>query len=452
MKKVLLATTALGVFAAGAAFAEGPTLAVGGKIVTQVGIADQDHHFTDQSVNAVATNARLRDTKNQHIRTDSRVDLKVSGKADNGLSYGGVTSIIGNASAQDDDGNNSTAGEKTYIFVESGLGKVEAGSNSGASQTMKVGAANIARGSGGIAGDFYKFVNLGAVSNSSNALKRQKFIVTPDLPSVALPGARNKTYSNSGGTSGVDVNTTDVTEYANKITYYSPRIMGVQAGVSYAPSLAEQGNANGFAGKFVSTPSITAINGPDSGTITPAQYLQDVWTGGLNYQGEYNQVGIKASAVAEGSSEPQKLSSAATSANNNFDSMRAYELGLNLSYAGATIGGSWATIPEMGRLKAANDEAGFWTLGAGYEFGPFAASVTYLDSRSEEEVGTGFLNSSDNTHKNRFQNLSVGADYKLAPGLVPYVEVNFFDTKDAAANNTKDNDGSVVLVGTQLTF
>lgn len=421
MKKVLLATTALGVFAAGSAFAENPTVSVGGKITTQVGIADQNTKFSNANS---STTVRLRDTEDSHIRTDSRVDVKVSGKADNGLGYGGVTTIIGNASGKDDDGNESTAGEKAYIYVDSGLGKVEAGSNSGASQSMKVSAASFARGSGGIAGDFYKFVNLGAsATNSSGALGEKKFIVTPDLPSVALPGARTAEFSSAT----VAATAERVTEYANKVTYYSPRLMGLQAGVSYAPNLGEKGNSNGFKGKY-------------AGASAP-QYARDVWTGGVNYQGEYNQVGIKASAVAENGGKTQKT---ATTDTTTHDDIKAYELGLNLNYAGAVIGGSWATIPEFGRDKTQNDEAGFWTLGAGYEFGPFAASVTYLNSKAEDD-------SAGTSHKNTFKNVSVGADYKLAPGLVPYVEVSFFDTNDKVSTTT-DNDGSVVIVGTQLTF
>ena len=86
-------------------------------------------------------------------------------------------------------------------------------------------------------------------------------------------------------------------------------------------------------------------------------------------------------------------------------------------------------------------------MGGAYEFGPFAASVTYYDSTVEHgKIAT--------TPDAEFRNVSVGADYKLAPGLMPYVEVSFFETDNGVADTatTVDNNGSVFIVGTQLTF
>jgi predicted porin len=411
MKKILLTSTAIAAFS-GAALAEGPAVTVGGKVVTQYGIVSQANGITN------ASNARASDSSDQHMRTDSRVDLKVSGKADNGLSYGGVTSIIGNASGQDDSGNDNVASEKTFVFVESGLGKVEAGGNSGAAQTMKVGAQSFARGSGGIAGDFYKFVNLGAV-NQGGSLVRSSYIVTPDLPSVATPGARNRVATNAGATP-TDPN---VTEYANKITYYSPKVLGAQVGVSYIPNTNEKGNANGFSGKF-------------AGANAPQGY-KDTLSGGVTYSTEISGVGVKASAVAEKSAKTQKASFADAA---SYGDMKAYEGGVVVTYSGASVGGSYATVEDYGTNSANKTEGNFWTAGAGYEFGPFAASVTYLESQAR-----------DKTIKNDFKNVSVGADYKLAPGLVPYVEVSFFEASDSLAS-TQTNDGNVILLGTQLTF
>jgi predicted porin len=436
MKKILLATTALTAFAAGAALAEGPAVSIGGYIDTQVGIVNQDSNFSKQSTNSAV---RLQDTSDEHTRTDSRVDVKVKGQADNGLGYGGVVTVLAEqSSGSSDDGSDNATAEKTFVFVESGLGRVELGSNNGASQTMKVDASKIARATGGINGDFYKYVNLGGTQTtaSANTLTRKKFIVTPDLPTVALPGSRNRTFSSATVSEKEEL----ATEFANKITYYSPRISGVQVGASYIPNLGERGNAKGFKGDYVATSG----DGP-SGSV--AQYGRNAWTVGLNYEGEYQGVGIKASAVTEQGGKTQKVSHSDA---NSYDDIKAYELGANLSYAGFTVGGSWATIQELGRVQVSDDNARFWTAGAGYEFGPFAASVTYLNSSAENDVES-VAAGSQNTDRNKFRNISVGADYKLAPGLVPYVEVSFFDTNDSL-DTTTDNDGSVVLLGTQLTF
>ncbi len=54
------------------------------------------------------------------------------------------------------------------------------------------------------------------------------------------------------------------------------------------------------------------------------------------------------------------------------------------------------------------------------------------------------------TTNNDFDNFVIGADYKLAPGLTPYAEVAFFDQD--AVGTSDDNEGTVVLLGTQLNF
>jgi predicted porin len=161
-----------------------------------------------------------------------------------------------------------------------------------------------------------------------------------------------------------------------------------------------------------------------------------VWDAGINYQGQYGGLGVDAAITGEVGSEDYANTVAR-------DDLEAYTAGLNLSYAGFKVGGSYGKVDEWGQAKTQNSEASYWTLGAAYEYGPFGTSVTYLDSTVDNGTVVG--------KDNEFTNLSLGADYQLAPGLVPYVEISFFDTDDNDAA-TKDNDGSVFLVGTELSF
>ncbi len=203
-------------------------------------------------------------------------------------------------------------------------------------------------------------------------------------------------------------NAAGVTEDATKITYYTPRMSGFQVGASYTPDQGNGGTASGFT---------SDTNGD----------FENVFNLGANYEGSYNSgLAVQASLTGEfGSSE-----SAAT------EDLNAWALGTVLTYQGWSLAGSYADAGESGLAVGTNADQTFWTLGAAYETGPYGVSVTYLDSEA---------NSLD------FNNIVVGADYKLAPGLVPYVEVSFFGTDD---NNvaTTDNDGSVVLVGAELSF
>lgn len=77
----------------------------------------------------------------------------------------------------------------------------------------------------------------------------------------------------------------------------------------------------------------------------------------------------------------------------------------------------------------------FWTLGGAYEWNDAGVSVTYLNS----ERGA-----------NDYESLVIGADYILAPGLVPYAEVSFFEADEGAS--VIDNDGTVLILGTLLSF
>ncbi len=117
---------------------------------------------------------------------------------------------------------------------------------------------------------------------------------------------------------------------------------------------------------------------------------------------------------------------------------------MNVSYAGFTAGGSYGDVPQLGQASANDTSASYWTAGVGYEFGPFGTSVTYMESTVEHQGGATVADK-------EFSNLSIGADYKLAPGLVPYVEVSFFDTDDNVAASV-DNSGTVFIVGTELNF
>jgi hypothetical protein len=362
MKKFLLGTTALigaATLFASAAHAEGPAVTLGGFVDFQAGYVDQD-------LDATGT-VGGRDLKFQN---DTEVHVKVDGKADNGLGYGAVIELEADVTA-DNDGEGLNA-DKTYLFLESNFGRVELGNNLAPTQTMKVDASTFSHGTGGVDSDFYDFV--GGTAG---------FIVAPDLP---LNNAAN------------------IAEDATKVVYYTPRAGGFQGGVSFTPDSGNGGTAAGFS------------------TDANAGQFENVFDLGVNYTGQYDQVGIAASATGSfGSAEAAGQ-----------EDLEAYALGLNLSYLGFTAGGSYGDWQDS---IANNVDASFWNVGLGYETGPFGASVSYFDS----EAGT-----------NEFSNLIVGADYKLAPGLVPYVEVNFFDLD--AAGTLADNEGTAVLAGTQLTF
>jgi hypothetical protein len=409
MKKILLTTTAMGLFAAGSAFAAGPVVTLGGSADFQVGNGSQETLFKNQLSGGAPTFY----SRELHTRTDTKLHIKADGKADNGLGYGAYIELNADTS-KDDAAATDTAARKTYVYVETGFGRVEAGATGDAGDALRVDASTFARATGGIGGDFYKYVDL---SNNATGGPATDFYILPGLPTaVGLPGEV------AGG-----VGTGDFHEdraFANKVSYYSPRIEGAQIGLSYTPDQSEKGTATGFSGKNIGA--------------TPGKF-DNVVNAGLNYQGQFNDIGIAASLTGEWGNAKTNVVTAT-----QYDDLEAYAAGLNFSYAGFTVGGSYGDAPEIGQSKAFGAEAKYWTLGAAYEFGPFATSLTYMDSTVKNELAT-------TTPDAEFTNLSLGADYQLAPGLVPYIEVSFFDTDDNVAS-TADNNGTVLIVGTELNF
>lgn len=406
MKKVLLGTTALvcALSLASAAHAGGEpskkggkqgaeskkaeaaglNVKLGGSYVFEAAWKNQDDIDTPSSGHAAT---RSRDLV---FANDTRVNVSAEGTADNGLKYGAVIELLADTSGPND-GLGGDA-ERTYLFVEGGFGRIEAGSNYGADQALKVNGASVATGSGGIDGNWRRYVNLTGADSSTTVA----FVTTPNLPTI-----ENGQNSVSG-----------VLQNANKVSYFTPRFSGFQAGVSYTPDQGDRGTAASLSSEL------------------GAQY-EGVISGGVNYTGQFDQVGVKVAAVGE--SGDRESGSA--------EDLSAYEIGAQVSSRGFSVAGSWADWNSSGQSSSAT-EASYWSAGVGYETGPLGLSLTYLSSEVDGASTADF----------ELTNYVVGVDYKLAPGLTPYLEVAFFDADDVANGSTNDNSGTVAILGTAVNF
>lgn len=380
MKKLLLGTTTLVgmAFAAQAALADTPKITVGGTSDFQLGVNSDDGDAGQRS---------------HAFRTDNEISFKVDGKTSAGLGYGGQvwleadTGQIGTGGSDAD--NQGLNASKTFLYVDGGWGRVEAGSTTGSAAALKVGAESIARATGGIDGDWTYFANNPGTT---------AYLATPDLRldygSLAV-GYGDESLENT-----------------NKISYYSPRISGFQLGLSYQPDMESRGQ------------SVTR-------TDTTVGQAENIVQGGINYEGKFSNIGFAAAATGEwGNSEE------ATS-----EDLRTWNAGAKVSYMGASLAGSYGNWGDSLRLKTSNaHDTRYWTVGGAYETGPFAASVTYLNSQY----------STSSAVDNDFSNVVIGADYKLAPGLTPYAELSIYNADPTTVAN--NNDGHVFLLGTQLNF
>jgi hypothetical protein len=375
MKKILLGTTSLlgAALLAGAAHAEGPKVTLGGFSDFQAGFVSEDNDANERG---------------GAFRSDNEITLNIDGKTDGGLGYGGHIAL--EADTNDDVDSQGTNASRTYVYLEGAWGRLQGGSDLGVTNTMKVDASRIARATGGIDGDFTYF---GIDTSSGN-----RVIATPDL--VLDYGAGQLGNESS--------------ENLNKLSYYTPRFAGFQAGVSYLFDNSSRGQAAA------------------RGDADPNQ-VENVFLWALNYDGKFDQIGINVGATGEwGDSE-----------DNTLQDHRTWQAGAKVAYMGFALAGSYGSWGDSLRTASNLDDSNFWTAGAAYEMGPFGASVTYLSSNYAQTATT----------DNEFTNLAVGVDYKLAPGFTPYAEVSFFELDGGAGSGVaNDNEGTVILVGSQLAF
>lgn len=316
------------------------------------------------------------------FRNDSEVSVRVDGKSDSGLGYGAVIDLEADVTA-DADGEGLNA-SRTYIYLDGGFGRFEMGSNEGPSATMAIDADNIAAATGGINGAWTYFANPTGTT----------YIATPELP------------VEHGSTLALG---SEATVNNNKITYYSPRFSGFQIGLSYAPDLTDKGQ------------TVTRID-------TAAGSAGDIFELALNYENQFDLVNLGVAGVytyGDGDTATEDLS--------------AWNLGALLGYKGFSVAGSYGDWDDSLQATGSSVEGNYYTLGAGYEGGPFGVSLTYMDSELDVVGGD-----------NEFDNFVLGADYKLAPGFTPYAEISLYEFDSAGA--AADNDGTAFILGTQLAF
>jgi outer membrane protein OmpU len=394
MKNILLATTGLfgAALLATAASAATPKVTLGGFSDFQAGYSSDDNDAN---------------TRGTGFRNDNEISVHVDGVTDGGLGYGAVIDLEADLNNDGDDQGENAA--RTFTYLSGNWGKAEMGANKGAAATTRVDASTLAVATGGINGAWTNFVNNQAASGVKGK-NTANFVTMSKLTSehgTATEFGNESTYN------------------ATKITYYTPRFSGFQAGVSYTPDLNDRGQS---------------INKIDR-AANPGFFDQgDLIEGGINYENQFNN-GVKLALSLTG--ETADADRATTAANQKED-LKAYALGGLVGYKGFSLAGSYGNWGDSGQLKTAtSDDADYWTVGAGYEAGPFGLSATYLKSETEVTATT----------ENEFHNLVIGADYKLAPGLTPYAEVSFYDFDQAGTGaGVYDNDGTAFILGTQVAF
>lgn len=386
MKKILLGTTGLVAVAlvATAASAETPKVTLGGFSDFQSSWTSDDRDATTRTVG---------------FRNDNEVTVKVDGKTDGGLGYGAEIDL--EADVTNDADNQGINASRTFTYLDGNWGRVEMGSNKSVASTMRVDASTLAAATGGINGAWTYNPTSSAAAPAPGARASAGFISTSKLPSehgrVTADGDES-TYN------------------ATKVSYYTPKFYGVQAGVSYTPQIDDRGQ-----------------------TMTRADRLSvsDVIDLGLGYEGTFSGIKLAAAGTYETGTAGGRGGAGVGPSGFGSDNIDAYNVGALVGYKGFSLAGSYGNWDSSGIARTDGD---YWTAGLGYSMGPVGLSATYLAS-TLNGPGAG---------QDDFKNFVLGAEYKLAAGLTPYAEVSFYDF--ATPGTIYDNSGSTVILGTQVAF
>ncbi len=212
-------------------------------------------------------------------------------------------------------------------------------------------------------------------------------------------------FSVAVGTGGIDGTVVDTalvvgptnSDDATKIVYYSPSLAGFQLGVSYTPSSSSNG---------------------DNLAATNAGGLKDWIEAGLTWTGEFGDVGITA-AVVGGWAKADFTA--------RDDDLGTIFGGVQVEAFGISLAGGLGTEEVLGI------DRDWFNLGAKATLGPATLSITYGQATTDPGPDP--------------ENLVLGAEFGIVPGVSLSGELAFFDE-----NRGADDDGVVGVVRLGVDF
>jgi len=279
-----------------------------------------------------------------------------------------------------------TAGDQidnTYIWASGSFGRVEYGETWGPSLIMNYGGV----GEKNHTGDFASF-----------------------NPQTSLSGVALNSFGGSAGVNSLP---------SEKLAYYTPRMSGVQIGVSYAPE-PKNGSANG-------------VQDADNGVAGAVQRGSELIDLGVNYVGKIGggNIGVYGSTWTS-NTEPGGTGGAGDA------DVEGYGVGGQVSMSNVTVGGKYTKIEDFAGRGL---DKTTWRVGATYGMGAWSFGATYQNGEQDRAV------SSDEVSY-----WSIGAQYSVGPGVdmgVGIVNYTFDDDAGAAANEGDNNFG---IIWTKLAF
>ncbi len=338
--------------------------------------------FAEQSENAGEPG---NNESNHDFQRESEIYFTGETTLDNGLTVGVEVQLEAGAKTDQID--------ESYLYMSGDWGRVNLGSENGASYLLQVGAPAVDANFDGIDPE-YNIIDFGGnTANDTN---------------------RGLSY---GMGFGGDESRGDV----EKITYLSPVFSGFQVGVSYTPDFG------------------TALTGGEDDGVRQGGLPDDLTAGNYNegwevagrWSGEVEGVGVTA-----GTGYFTANREVGSTTTGNYEQWNA---GVNVHFAGFTVGGAY--FKEDQGLALDSDRTTY-AIGANYATGPYTVGVSYLDTEKEVTATT----------KDDLDRLLVGGSYTYGPGMTFNGAVHFYEAEDAANAAGDENDATVVTLGTVVKF
>ena len=321
------------------------------------------------------------------VKADGEIVFTPTITLDNGLKFGLNIQLEARSSRDVDI-------DESYIFVKGSFGEVLLGDHNSAGYRMGFSAPSSTLFGNNDTGNFEPEIydDLGEYTRVSG-------FVSDGTTFATLGGELER---NTLGTTYIE---NDGIDDATRISYFSPRFSGFQLGVSYARDGRDGSNEQ--------------VNCDTSAC--------DFFDIGANYVQDYGDFDVALSARWGTASAP--FGSA--------EDPEVFGFGLNLGFAGVTIGGSFA---EQNGTPASDGES--YDAGVAYETGPWDLSATYFNGENVDNENAFAAVGVDPNEE--FEALIFGANYNLTQG----VTVNTFG---AFTNFEEDiGDGGVGTVGSDV--
>ncbi len=388
MNRILLGTTALvaaGLMAGAAAAADKVKMGVGGYFHAQMVFASQDDSAGVDLTAGSADDEPGFNRRSHKLTREGEIIFSGSTKLDNGVEVGAQVQLEAETCGDQID--------ESYIWFSGSFGRFLIGAENSASYLMLITPGGTIPGLGFSDPTFRHF----AIGNGI--------------------GANNS----AGGLQKISPNSD-----SEKLTYFTPRMSGLQLGISYTPESCEEGT--GCGGTYAGFQN-------DHGSGQQSEVV-DL---GANYNRKVGSLDVGLSGSWSGAEATAAGASAA-----NTEDRGAWGISGSLGVSGIKVTAAYVN-DDMG-VSTNNSEFSYFGLGASYAMGPWTMDLEY----GSFEVGTGLVPGND-----ELSAVELGAKYAFGPGITMGAAVQFINLDDSRTGTTgqnQENDATVFVLATSIGF